>query len=277
MFSLAEVEKIITGQIRIKVYTTNFRYNTNFTRLPRELVQHLTINGRPLIELDIRNSQPFFAIALFDPTPEIQRIMGHSLTMSAKRLKLHDTLDFKVYRLLFVKAKFYDFMKEQFGLNGILFTDDEDFKDQIFGVFYNKNCSIHYCPAVRLFERLFPHVYEFFALIKQDNHAKLPNLLTRIESLIMLDHVVPKIIDEFPELPFITKHDSLLPAGLMITEEADKIKLLMKEEIRKIVGFAPEIKIKPGDISRNCSSSSHMTNTTLLSSSLHNVEPKACN
>lgn len=255
-YSLAEVDKIRTGQIHINVNSTNNRYNTNFTRLPRELVQHLTINGKPLDELDVRNSQPFFAIALFEPTPEIEKIMGKSLTMSAKTLKLYDTLDFKVYRLLVEKAKFYDYMKEQFTLNGIHWTDGDDFKEQIFRVFYDKVSSIHYCAAVRLFERLFPNVYELFALIKKNDNSVLPNLITRIESFVMLDCVAPRIIDEFPGLEFITKHDSLLPAGIMITGQVDQIVPLMRSEIRKVIGFAPEIKIKSGATSSFSSKSS---------------------
>jgi hypothetical protein len=264
-YSLAEVEKIHTGQIRIKVNTTNNRYNSNFTRLPRELVQHLTINGKPLDELDVRNSQPFFAIGLFDPSPEIQKIMGKFFTMSAKNLKLHDTLDFKMYRLLVVKAKFYDFMKEQFTLNGIPYTED-DFKDQIFQVFYDKNRAIHYRDAVKLFERLFPNVYELFALIKKNDHALLPNLITKIESFVMLDRVAPKIIKVYPSLEFITKHDSLLPAGIMITGEVDRIVPLMRDEIGKVIGFSPEIKIKIGRVPLFYSkSNSFHTHTTPLS------------
>jgi hypothetical protein len=67
-------------------------------------------------------------------------------------------------------------------------------------------------------------------------------LLQRIESYNILDCIAPKIVSEFSGLEFITKHDSLLPAGIMVTGEVEKIKLLTSEEIKKTVGFSPQIK-----------------------------------
>jgi hypothetical protein len=239
-FSIGEVQKIKEGHIYIKVNSTNHRYDTNFTRLPGELVRHLSINGKPLMELDIRNSQPFFAVCLFDPTPEIQIIMGCSLTLYAKSLHLTDKIDVKRYIYLVTKGRFYDFMKTEFSRHNISIEDD--FKEQCFTVFFGKNNSWHYSKAVRLFGKIFPNVYRLFVMIKKGHHNRLAILLQRIEAYIMLDCVARKINETYPGLEFLTKHDSILPA--MAPDEAVEIKNLMQDEITTVVGYPPEIRIK---------------------------------
>jgi len=243
-FSIGEIFKIQSGQIYIKVNSTNGRYDSNYTRLPSELVPHLSINGKSLIELDIKNSQPFFAVSLFNPSLEIQKIIGNRLTMLAKRLQLINKQNVKLYVSLVINGTFYDFMAEKFKLYGIPFADRKDLKEQLFIVFFGKNNAIHFSPAVRLFAEIFPSVYKLFSEIKKNKHNRLAILLQRIESYVMLDCVVPKILNEFPGLEFITKHDSLLPAGIMVTGEVDKIHVLIKNEIEKIIGFFPKIEIK---------------------------------
>ena len=126
-FSIGEILKIKAGHIYIKVSSTNHRYDTNYTRLPGELVQHLTINGKPLVELDIRNSQPFFAVSLFNPAPEIQKIIGGSLTMYVRSQRLSEQHDIILYTSLVTTGKFYDFMMERFTEYGIKYSDRQRF------------------------------------------------------------------------------------------------------------------------------------------------------
>lgn len=247
-FSIAEVEKIRSGQIYIKVNKTNNRYDTNFTRLPGELVKHLTINGKPLTEIDIRNSQPFFASALFNPNEEIQKVIGKTFTMYAKSLNMSDQLDVKVYMLLVKKGKFYDYLMEQFRKNDITFADKKEFKEQLFTVFFGKNSAIKKSKAVQLFESIFPNVYELFAKIKEKDHASLAITLQRIEAFVMLDRIAPEIIRQYPDVEFLTKHDSLLPAGLWVNGRIENIVDLMRSEIGRLTGLKPEVAIKSGEI-----------------------------
>jgi len=244
IYSRGEVNKILQGQIYIKVSETNGRYDTNYTRLPSELVKHLTINGIHLQELDIVNSQPFFAAGLFDPTSEIQGIMGKTLFMYTKRLHLSDEQDVKLYVSLVKEGKFYDFMMEKFKVEKIAFTDRQDFKEQLFIVFFGKNNAFRYSPAVRLFISIFPNVWSLFEEVKKKEYNKLAILLQRTESFTMLDCVAQKIIREFPEVPFLTKHDSILLPGNLTKEKSESIENLLIETIEKIIGHRPQLKRK---------------------------------
>lgn len=176
-FSMAEISKIESGEIYIKVNGTNGRYDSNYTRLPSELVQHLTFDGTPLTEIDIVNSQPFFASALFAPSPEIEiiinRMIGKKYTMYIKSLHLSEYEDVKQYRLLVTRGEFYKYMMGKFTENGIPFTDRANFKEQLFTVFFGKNNAIHYSKSVKLFNSLFPNVYKVFSIIKENGHNKL--------------------------------------------------------------------------------------------------------
>ena len=247
-FSLAEVEKIRSGEIYITVSGVNGRYDTNFTRLPGELVPHLTIDCQQLTEIDIRNSQPFFAVSLFNPSPEVERVMtdflGSRLTMYIISLQLAHYEDVMLYTSLVQSGGFYEFMMDQFRANGIEFADRDEAKDLIFTVYFGKNNAVHYSAAVRLFRSLFPNVWTAFVAIKEKEHNRLAILLQRIESHVMLNLAARRIISELPEVKFITKHDSLLPAGLMVTSGVEGVEKILTEVVTEVVGVKPLLKVK---------------------------------
>ena len=247
-FSLSEIDKIQTGEIYIKVNPTNKRLDSNYTRLPGELVQHLTIDGKPLTEIDIKNSQPFFAACLFNPTPEILNIMnmvlGHRLTILAISLQISEQKDVKLYRSLVTSGEFYEYMMNKFKENGIFFKDREDFKEQLFTIYFGEVSAKRFSKAVRLFAKEFPNVQILFETIKKDEYNLLSILLQNIESFVILDNVAQKILKELSGLPFITKHDSLLPAGILTSDQPDKVKDIMLSSIKEITGLMPQVRIK---------------------------------
>lgn len=247
-YSLAEVDKIHAGEIYIKVSPTNGRYDTNYTRLPSELVTCLTIDGVPLTEIDIRNSQPFFAVGLFNPTPEVERVingyLGHRLTMYIKSLQVSESEDAKLYTSLVKTGTFYEFMLEKFRLNGIEYRSREEAKEAVFTVFFGRNDAVNYSAAVRLFRSLFPNVYRLFEGIKEKEHNRLAILLQRIESHTILDLAAQRVIGELPEVKFITKHDSLLPAGLMVTNNVAEVSRILTEVVNEVIGIKPLLKVK---------------------------------
>ena len=249
-FSLAEVEKIQSGEIFIKCNKTNGRLDSNFTRLPSELLQHLSINGNPLVEIDIKNSQPFFAACLLNPTPEIEKLMmrylGKNITMLAKSLQLANNEDVKLYTSLVTTGNFYEpFLMEKFKENGINVKNRDELKKHLFIVFFGKLNAYKYNPAARLFKSLFPNVQKLFDAIKKDEYNQLAIILQRIESYSLLDRVAQKILADLPGLPFLTRHDSILPSGIFVTSDtAEKVKSILLETIKEVTGLMPMARIK---------------------------------
>lgn len=243
------------GENYISCNKTNGRLDTNFTRLTSEVITSLRIDGDPLIEIDIVNSQAFIATGLFHTSPQIEKIMveqlGKKTTHNIKGLHLQDCDDAKLYSLLVSNGWFYEYMMDQFDSNNINYIDRKDIKEQLFTVFFGKNNSYTYSPAVRLFDSKFPSIHKAFWMIKELRHNKLAILLQRIESYTMLICICNRIIDDLPNLPFITRHDSILPKAVFkndkvsITAEDKKVADYMLDGIDEIVGVKPLLKIKP--------------------------------
>ena len=252
-FSLAEIDRIASNDIYIRCNKTNGRLDSNFTRLPGELVPCLTIDGNFLTEIDVRNSQPFFAAALFDPTHEIECLMrkylGEIFTISAKSLHLSQYQDVKTYTSLVTSGEFYEpFLTQKFTESRIEFKDRQDIKDQMFIVFFGRNHAEKYSRAAKLFRSEFPHVQQLFDLIKRDEHNQLAIFLQRVESHTILKRIAPRIQGELPGLPFLTRHDSCLPPQIMVYKNAEKVRGIMLSVIRDVTGLTPVIRIKTKSI-----------------------------
>lgn len=252
-FLTAEVEKINNGEIFINVNTTNYRLDSNFTRLPSFLFPYLSVDNLPLLELDITNSQPFFAAALFNPTPEIwtvvERYLGDSLTIPIKTLQARQYQDLTLYTSLVTSGKFYEYMAERFRENNIPYKDRRDLKEQLFIVFFGKGISYKFSPAANLFRESFPTVHRLFYEIKEKHHNRLAILLQRVEAYVMLDRVVPEVHERFPNLKILTKHDSIQPflQRIFVQEEAGVVFVVGKlicDTIEQVTGLRPSGKMK---------------------------------
>ncbi|HBE43102.1 MAG TPA: hypothetical protein DDW27_18230 [Bacteroidales bacterium] len=247
-YSYGEVIKIEARQMSFKVSPTNGRLNTNFTRLPNELVCTLTIDGNHLVELDMANSQPLLAAGIFDPHPGVEQIMrsviGNQLTTNIIGLQLSRSKDGIMYTDLVTSAEFYDYMMAKFTEKGIPFIDRDDFKDKLFTVFYGRNGSIHYSDGVKIFREEFPNVFRVFWAIKHGYHNQLPILLQIIESHTFLDCVCPQILRAYPNIPFITKHDSLLPVETLVNPVKEDFERLVSDAIEQVIGLKPVLRWK---------------------------------
>jgi hypothetical protein len=107
----------------------------------------------------------------------MKEFLGTKTIMRLLNLHIENTSDFKYYSSFVGNAEFYGLMMDEFKSHGIKFIDREDFKDQIFTVFFEKNDAFHYSPAVRLFGSIFPSIIKGFMIIKEPEYNKLSILL----------------------------------------------------------------------------------------------------
>jgi hypothetical protein len=63
----------------------------------------------------------------------------------------------------------------------------------------------------------------------------------------MLNRVAPTIIKELPDLPFITKHDSILPVRIEPSDSVGQVAKIMKGIIAEVTGLTPSVSIKDQD------------------------------
>jgi hypothetical protein len=110
----------------------------------------------------------------------------------------------------------------------------ELFRDVLFG-----RPNVH-GPLTRAFSSHWPHVLEAIRQAKQQlGYKSISQALQRLESVIMLDDIAFRLMDEFPGVPFLTIHDS----ALLVAASAEQVKALMLEEFGRW-GINPTIRIK---------------------------------
>jgi hypothetical protein len=211
------------GQFRLE--TCRFgRVHTNLTNLKRELRRFLHVDGRPLVNLDIRNSQPLvFASILkdrfeFDPG-------------QTERPAPPDVVQ---YVELVQAGRFYDHVMAAWEIPA---EERSSFKKRFFErVFYCKS----FPPRVEAerFGAMFPTVLEVVRDLKKDDYRNLAHSLQRAESRIMIEGVAARCMREMPGVFLATIHDSVLCTA----EWAEAVRACMMEEFEK-AGLVPTVNI----------------------------------
>lgn len=125
---------------------------------------------------------------------------------------------------------------------GVTYNNRKEVKTAIFQVLFTANQFIGQKRAApkRLFKRLFPSVYEIFAIIKKQNKVTLPCLLQSIESLLVIKTISKRINEERPDVPIFTVHDSIATT----TGNHLYVKKVMEEELEKALGHNPVLEFE---------------------------------
>jgi hypothetical protein len=166
------------------------RIHTNYTILKRDIrKKYLTIDGLPVVEIDIKNSQPLFLGLLL-----------------SKHMDKND-LEYKNYISLVSNGIFYEYFLDRYGE---LFINRNDIKIMIYKVFYGKNN--HKSKMNMLFKENFPLIYDFIKKYKENNksYKSLSHTLQKTESDFLFKTVIKDIHDKFPHVTLITIHDSIM-------------------------------------------------------------------
>lgn len=249
------VQKLATGNFYYKIDENVGRFHSNLTNIKKELRNYITYDGKPLVNIDIKNSQPLLSSILLDPsfyTTKPRYINIYQLPSSFNLLtnkhkhtytdtiiilvKVLQSVDIKEVSSYSSMAKSGDFYQQ---LSKVMYPrrifDKAQMKKLTYTVFFSNNRSIqgmHYIGK-RNFRRIFPDVYKVFSTIKRKNHRALSHILQRIESEIMIQRVSQRISKEQPTLPIFTIHDSIVTTD----GNQDYVSNVIKEEAYKLTGL----------------------------------------
>ena len=161
--------------------TFGWRFHSNLTRLKTEARRALRVNGKPLAEIDIKNSQPLFL---------------------AKLLKERGVVGCEKY-IEICQQDLYAYIAAKAGL-----TRAEAKAAIIETVFFARLGARH---AIKTqFKREFPEVWRFIEGVKKKDFRKLARLLQRTEAQFVIYTVCERIRKERPEMFVATIHDSIL-------------------------------------------------------------------
>lgn len=257
------VQKLATGNFYYKIDENVGRFHSNLTNIKKELRNYITYDGMPLVNIDIKNSQPLLSSILLDPsfyTTKPRYINIHQLPSSFNLLtnnkhkhtytdtiiilvKVLQSIDIKEVSSYSSMAKSGDFYQQ---LSKVMYPrrifDKAEMKKLTYTVFFSNNRSIqgmHYASK-RDFRKIFPDVYKVFSTIKRKNHRALSHILQRIESEIMIQRVCQRISKEQPKLPIFTIHDSIVTTD----GNQDYVSKVIKEEAYKLTGLKVSLGIE---------------------------------
>lgn len=247
--------RIINGDIFYKVDDTSGRYHSNITNMAKGLRTFLRINGEPLVNIDIKNSQPYLlTVILTNPAKVASMAKKPAFAMMLQSLKVPKKEDVMNFINLVVSGEFYEYFMQELSKTGLHLTRSET-KQQVLKILYDKNRL----PADELgrvckitFKKIFPTVNKVFNKIRGRNHGdrftsykRFAILLQTIESYLLLEVILKRIYKELPGVIAVTIHDSIMTGA--VTNQVDAIRKIMTNELTKFVGFVPKIKIEEVD------------------------------
>ncbi|MCE1164583.1 MAG: hypothetical protein LWX07_04175 [Bacteroidetes bacterium] len=222
--------------------------------LPRELRRFLRVNGEPLFNLDIANSQPFFFVLWADKflndkanfskfSAFLRRKSSFSVYFSnlqiATNNQTYSILSYEYKRevnllkTLTCKGEFYEYLMKLGNVKDRAAFKTRFFKNVIFSKVYPDK------PNERLiFDNHFPIIGALMDYCKRDNHAQLPIDLQKFEGDFMFDRIIFSIFREKPKMFLLTIHDSIL----CMERDVQYIRGVMENEFFKEYQLTPKIK-----------------------------------
>jgi len=264
-------EKLHNHEYNLSVDTTSGRFHSPLTSLKSELRKFVTYDGKKLVSLDLKNSQPFLSLVFTDielfrknnvkdiisiynknfankrseyssnpvPLPNLIRLEQAIINSS----KHQDMIE---YREAVIEGRFYEhwaLVSGKYGYNPCpeLTVDPRgEAKKEIFQILFSPNTSIGSSEDIQWFNALHDSIYYIFYLVKQGkgHHNALACTLQYIESQLIIHGVCKTVAENNPDIPLFTIHDSIAT-----TEEyVDYVQQIMRDIIKDAIGADPMIK-----------------------------------
>jgi len=176
---------------RFSVDTFGNRAHTNITNLSSKLRKFLSVDGEPLGQIDISNSQPLFFSLHINNVNSIPQFEKDN------------------YQRLVESGSFYEFFLHK--LN-IPLEKREKVKHKILAAvffdYYRKNDSRY----IKVFRQDFPSISEYITRRRKKDHRTLAKILQKTESKFVIEGFVSEFINQFGDSnEFIaTIHDSVV-------------------------------------------------------------------
>lgn len=252
--NLVNLIKLHKRDYYFTVDSTSHRLHTLLTKIKKELRQYITYDNVQLTNIDIQCSQPTLSLCLLEPSFYNTELKQERVSINSIDPQLTEVLPiqtiasyvnqnqskFDSYRDL-VFNDFYEGMAEILKQNSVNIPGDrETVKKMMYMVMYSSNKFLGGNKGLpkRIFKQLFPEVYEVFKMYKSAGQEKLPILLQKIESKLILDKVA-KIISKTSPGVIYTIHDSIV----VDSQKVDFCKEVIGRESLKYLGFEPKLKI----------------------------------
>ena len=251
------VFKLKNKQFITSVDRTSFRLHTPLTSLKKELRRFVKYDGKTLVSIDIKNSQPYLSTVLFDKK-------SFKKNQIQSKINLYNKLDYNNSPIayyyvsnnvppkdvtLFIKhvtsGRFYEEFVKILDTAELIPQHVKDkrsySKEVMFRTFFSPNYHKKFSKEIQVFEKIYPNVFENFSFLKSNKKFNtLACLLQRIESELILEIICKEISDKFPSVPIFTIHDSVVTT----IEHVKKVEEIMRSTLTEFIGFQPQLSIE---------------------------------
>lgn len=225
------------------------RTHTLITALEKELRPCITLDGLPLVGLDLANSQPLM-LGLFCRQYRASKVFRSRILNKEYDGKGHPYLyklikeappedepaDLTAYIEVCEQGEFYQsMMTDADRIKGIPRFKVRFYRGVLFGRNTPKNARF---PNVLLerFRSRYPTVGGILKSLKARNYRHSAHVMQNYESTIFIYNICGRIMTERPITPLLTVHDCLLTTA----PYKDYVKSVMLDEFRKL-GVCPKI------------------------------------
>ncbi len=252
------LDKFRNREYGLKIDNTVGRFHSTVTRLPRDLRNFVTFEGKELVCIDIKNCLPYLSLIILDRrfwenrsihpffnfiSSSTLPLVSFPITILVESLQKIDKQELNLYKDLVIPGKIYDYIWQSLDSSeSDKIKSRKELKQQVFKALFSGNQFLGQKDAYvkRIFKELFPGIYDFFALLKKDQKELLPILLMRIESKLMLEVITRKISTQWPNIPFYTIHDGIATN----TEFEDVVKKVLIDEMLEFVGYPVSLSVE---------------------------------
>ena len=245
---LRQVEAIERGEWYLKPDRFG-REHSNITNLTSELRQFLSFHGEPLENVDTSNSQPIFlGVSLKNAIKQEQQTgsttVPYCSAFCAKEEK-EEQEEHPAGPQPYCSAhcaeddpfinevdKYLQWCEE--GIYDKLATITRQprgkVKQEMFaGVLFNRDNKWQNRTA-RAFEGEFPNIRQDLRDMKAHGYQKVAHAMQRTEAAFMFGKVIPRLLQENPQMPVFTLHDSILTTP----HYSGYVQGVMQDEFRKL-------------------------------------------
>ena len=219
-----------------------WRVHSLVTRTSSSLRRLLLLGGNPIAEVDIGNSQPLLLAILLgcahgrSGAQHIKR--AHNIVVAPSPGPLLPMVwgperEKKSFLSACESGELYDLLAEEVG------TDRDTAKRELFRDVLFGRPQVN-GRVTKAFGRWWPSLLATIRRTKKrSGYKSIAQALQRMESLIVLDSICPRLLAEFPAEPFLTVHDS----ALVVAEAAEAVRSVMVDEFRAR-GVTATIRVK---------------------------------
>lgn len=270
------VKMFVDKRYSLKEDKTGYRFHTPLTNLKKDLRNFISYDGKQLVSIDIKNSQPFFSSMLFkisfwesllikqknEKKGKGRNIKGYgsnigdidinTIIMLLNSPVNQYCIDFhkNKYIQLVEKGKFYDYLIKPLKENSIIneSLDHEAsraiVKQKVLTILFDAD-NVKYKTMAnspyQIFKKEFPEIAALFEQIKANKYNQLAVLLQRIESQAVLHDICKKLENEHKEIPVFTIHDSIVTTAANV----EIVNQVMKDVLKEKTGINPSFSIEP--------------------------------